>query len=51
MWKIFGCRKVTVNSPALPRISPRTHHKNTTPITTFSQKTPAKTPVHHAGEK
>jgi hypothetical protein len=29
---------VTVNLPALPRISPQPHHKNTTSITKVSQK-------------
>jgi hypothetical protein len=51
MRKIFRPRKVTVNVPAFTTNSPQTHHKNTTPNTTFSQKTPAKTPIHHAKKK
>jgi hypothetical protein len=47
----FDPEKATVNVPALPRISPSTHHKNTTSNTTFSQKPPAKTPLHHTRKK
>jgi hypothetical protein len=39
---------VTVNPPAFTTHSPQTHHKITTLNTTFSQKPPAKTPIHHA---
>jgi hypothetical protein len=45
MWHVFRSGKVTINVPALPRISPQIHHKNTTLITTFSAKPPAKTPL------
>jgi hypothetical protein len=44
----FTPEKMAVSRPALPRIPPQTHHKNTTSYTRFSQKTPAKTALHHS---
>jgi hypothetical protein len=35
----------------LPHISPQLHHKNTTTKRCFSQKNPAKTPIHHSTKK
>jgi len=47
----FDGQNVSVNSPRLPHISPQLHHKNTTTKRGFSQKTPAKTPIHHSTKK
>jgi hypothetical protein len=44
----FAPEKMAVSRPALPHIPPQTHHKKTTSYTRFSQKTPAKTALHHS---
>jgi hypothetical protein len=42
---------VSVDVPAFTTIPPQIHHKNTITITAFSQKPPAKTPLHHVEKK
>jgi len=43
-WKIFRPQKVSVNQPQFTSNPPQLHHKKPHRKTTFSQKTPAKTP-------
>jgi hypothetical protein len=45
---IFDAKKVTVNSPRLPRIPPQLHHDLPPRCATKSAKPPAKSPLHHA---
>jgi hypothetical protein len=47
---VFRPAKLFVNLPALPRTSPRFHHKSTTARTRFFQKTPEKRLIHHKGQ-